>query len=163
MSDQGSVYVDFIAAELRREYERRDKIDTRAAGTVTGAAGLITISLATLAIIEGKDFTVHGIVAVCVVVTLIAFLVSAALAILAAFNWPYYVTTSKTMAGMLSSPHWQDSEVTARNFTSQINSRTLFSLRAGNNRKADLFLAALVCQVVAVAGVAVTILTIVFW
>ena len=111
--------------------------------------------------VKGKDFTIHGIAAVCVVLALSAFIISAALAALASFNWTYYVTAPRTLRAMLSSPHWQDSEATARNYTSQVNWRTLCSLRAGNNRKTDLFLASLVGQVVAIISIAVTVITII--
>jgi Na+/melibiose symporter-like transporter len=157
LTDQGSVYVEFIVAEIQREYDRRDRIDTRCAALVTAAAGLITISFAALAALKGKNAPIHGVSLACITVTVIAFVSSAVLATLAAANWSYEVAKSSTLSEMLSS-HWQDSQVTARNHTARINVRTLRTLRTGNNRKSTLFLAALLSQVVAITGLAVTIL-----
>jgi hypothetical protein len=161
LTGQGSVYTEFIASELKREYERRDRIDTRAAATVTGAAGLITISLAALAVIKGKDFVVHGAALVSLFIALLFFVASATLATAAAINWPYLVAKPDTLKTMLSASHWTDTEVTAMNSTAQLNCRTLNSLRRGNDRKSDLFLAALAGQVLAIAGLAVTVFLIV--
>jgi hypothetical protein len=161
VTGQGSVYADFIASELNREYARRDRIDARAAAIATGAAGLLTISLAVLAVVKGKDFTVHGAATVSLATTLLAFVASAALATTATINWSYSIAAPRTLQAMLSVAHWSDTEVAARNSTAQLNCRTLTSLRRGNNRKSDLFLAALASHLLAIVGLAITVFLVV--
>ncbi|MCL1871657.1 MAG: hypothetical protein FWF90_14770 [Promicromonosporaceae bacterium] len=150
MSDQGVVYTTFIATELTREYERRARIDSRAAATVTAATGLLTVAVAALALIRGKDLQVHGLAGALVAATTVAFLVSAVLASVAAVNWQYWVASpDPTLQSMLGEEHWQDTETTARNNVGSLNIETLTTLRHGNNRKSAFLLGALLAQVAA--------------
>lgn len=160
MSDQGTVWVGLIQAELGREYHRRDRIDARATAVATSAAGLAAFVFAALAVVKGKDFVLHGVGGASLMVTTVGFLTSCGLAALATFNRSYEVATSNTLTAMLSS-HWQDSEVTARNLAARLDLKTLTTLRSGNNWKSILLLAALISQLVGVLGLTMT--TVLVW
>lgn len=58
--DQGTEWSDFIKKELDREYTRRDTLNTRAAGAITSATTLITVSLAVIGIAKGAHYVIDG-------------------------------------------------------------------------------------------------------
>lgn len=149
MSAQGTEYATFVAAELKREVDRRDAVNSRAGTAVTSATGLVTVTLAVFAVLKGKDFVVHGGAFVALVVALLMLILSAALAVLAGLSWRYDVATPATLTLMLTT-HWTDSEVSARNISARSNVRTLRTLRAGTNIKSNLLIAAGAGQVAAI-------------
>jgi hypothetical protein len=155
LTDQGLVYASFIETQLQREFERRDKVDARAA-TVVGASGLVAIAAATVAVLRGNSFTLHGAAAAALIVALLAFLISAALATSATFAWKYDVAEPETLQRMLDD-HWSDPEASARRDCATVNIRTVTSLRKGNNRKVNFFVAALAAHVVAIAFLAAAV------
>lgn len=160
MSEQGTGWADFIHDQLDREYSRRDVLNTRAAVAVTSATGLVTIVLAVVAVIKGKDFTLTGGALVALCVAMLALLGSAVLAVLAGVSWRYRVTSTGSMRSMLAD-HWTDSEVDARYITAFCNLQTIASLRAGTTLKAHLLLAAAAAQVLAILAIATTTLILV--
>ncbi|BBX97204.1 hypothetical protein AWC15_09630 [Mycobacterium lacus] len=50
--------------ELDREYDRRDRLNTRSATAITSATTLVTVSLAVVAVLKGQHFTVSGVLKV---------------------------------------------------------------------------------------------------
>lgn len=160
MADQGSEYATFIENELKHEYDRRDAVNSRAAGAITAATGLVTIVLAVLAVLKGKDFTLTGGPLTALAVALIALLVAAVLAILAGINPSHEVTTVDTMRKMLRD-HWGDSEVDARNLVAGSNIQTIDSLRKGTNVKFRYLTGGAVVQVVAVLALSVSALLVI--
>lgn len=160
MSAQGETYAAFIAAELAREHDRREKIDTRAAAAVGGASGLVTIAVAGLAVVRGKDATIGGGAATFAALTIAAFLISAVLAVLAGLPRRYDAVGATTMSAMLDG-HWKDSEVTARNNTAYLHVRAVTSLREINRAKSVLLVASLAAQALAVACLGGVVLAVV--
>ena len=157
MAGQGSEYATFIENELKHEYDRRDAVNSRAAGAITAATGLVTIVLAVLAVLKGKDFTLTGGPLTAIAVALFALLAAAVLAILAGINWNYNVTTVDTMRQMLRD-HWGDCDIDARNIAAHCNVETISSLRKGTNIKIRYLVAGAGAQVVAVLALSVSAL-----
>jgi hypothetical protein len=84
MDEQGSEWVAFIAKELDREYARRDSLNGRSSTAITSATGLVTISLAVLAVFKGEHFTISGVLKVgSLLAAVVLLLVAAVLSILA--------------------------------------------------------------------------------
>jgi hypothetical protein len=160
MSQQGATYAAFIQMELDRELERRDSANSRAATAITSATGLVTLTLAAVAVLKGQSTLLHGTSEAWLVVGVIALLVAAVLAVLAGVNWRYNVTTPETLAEMRTT-RWGDSEVTASNVVTHCNILTITSLRAGTNVKMTFLLSAYGIQVLAIAALAVAFISIV--
>lgn len=160
MSQQGASYAAFIQSELDREHERRDSVNARAATAITSATGLVTLTLAAVAVIKGQSTLLHGTSQAWLVVAVIALLVAATLAVLSGVNWRYNVTTPETLAEMRTT-HWSDTEVTASNVVAHCNILTIKALRAGTNVKMALLLSAHGVQVFAIAALAVAFVSIV--
>jgi hypothetical protein len=160
MSQQGATYAAFIQSELDREHERRGSVNSRAATAITSATGLVTLTLAAVAVIKGESTLLHGAAEAWLVVGVAALLVAAILAVLSGVNWRYHVTTAETLAEMRTT-HWGDSEVTASNVVAHCNILTVTSLRAGTNVKMTLLLSAYGVQVLAIAALAVAFISIV--
>lgn len=78
MDEQGSEWVAFIAKELDREYDRRDRLNTRSATTITSATTLLTVSLAVVAVLKGQHFAVSGILKVGFLLGAVVLLLAAA-------------------------------------------------------------------------------------
>ncbi|MFD4438441.1 hypothetical protein ACFWPK_01530 [Nocardia sp. NPDC058519] len=160
VADQGAGWAAFIHDQLDREYSRRDALNTRAAGAVTSATGLVTLVLAVVAVLKGKDFTLTGGALVALYVGMLALLGSAVMAVLAGVNWRYRVTSTDSMRAMLVD-HWTDSEVSARYVSAYCNLETVTSLRAGTSVKARLLLGAAAMQVLAILSIATSALILV--
>lgn len=150
LSDQGSVYGDFIAAEFQRELDRRDKMNSQAVSFATTAGGLLALSIAALAFLRGKTFvpsdTAKGLLAA----ALGMYVLATALALWAAISRKYRVVTAGALKQMLTD-HWTDSEVTARNIIGRLNTESVGTLRRGNEVKALLLMAAAGAQTAALA------------
>jgi hypothetical protein len=159
--DQGKQYAAFIEAELAAETDRRASVNTRAAAALTGAAGLVTLVLAVFAVLVGKDFVLSGHAKDYLFKALIALLLAAIAALLAGIPWTTSRPSPESLRSFLNVPgteeeqgerkqSWRNSEVTARNFTSQANVDAIEALRPGTTIKSFFLLIAALLQVVAV-------------
>ena len=160
MTAQGQYYADFIAAQLKDEFERRDWLNDAAISLVTRSTGLLTLVIAALAFLVGKTGNVPGLVEVCVVVAVIALLTSACLAVYLTLDYKFLIATTGTMRSMLTS-HWNDSESRALHATAHCNLKTIETLRPGTRRKSRILKASGGCQVLAVLALAVCALAVV--
>jgi hypothetical protein len=160
MADQGTEYARFIEAQLEYEYDRRDAVNSRSATAITSATGLVTITLVVIAVLKGKDFTLHGGALIALFIAFLGLLVSAVMGVLGGMNWPFPVTSVSTMSLMVGD-HWRDSEVTARGVAAFCNVKTINALRAGTNIKYRFLLAAAIAQVVAILALGVSALIVV--
>jgi hypothetical protein len=151
--DQGKEYAAFIAAQLAAEQDRRASFNARAAGGLTGAAGLVTVVLAVFTAFVGRDFKLSGDAKNFLVAALIALLAAALCAVLAGLPWRYKVTRPSTLHHFLG-PSWHDSEEKARRRTAYCNAVVSGSLRRGNSIKSALLIAMAACQAIAIAALA---------
>ena len=147
LSEQGTTYYKFVEAELGIEYDRRASLNSRAKEFSATSSAFIALVVALLALIVGKDYKFTALGAWSVVLALAAFVAASLLALLASMAKETLVTNEKTVQRMLSSEHWKDNEVDARNTVATLNARTTWSLRNGNNVKASRLEWALRCQV----------------
>lgn len=154
--DQGKQYAAFIEAQLAAETDRRNSVNSRAATTLTGATGLVTLALAAFVIFVGKDPVLSGPAKFCLAVALVALFFAAVSAVLAGLPWTSSATSPETMRSFLrdtnlrGSQGWNNSEVTARNFTAQCNLRAIEVLRPGTKKKFIALIIANVFQILAV-------------
>ena len=159
--DQGRQYSEFVEAELAAEGARRDSVNSRAATALTGSAGLVTLVLAVFTVFIGKEFTLSGWPKWFLAMALIALLAAALCAVVAGVPWIAPATKAKTLHRFRTS-RWGDTEVTARGMTAYCNAVGVERLRPGTRVKFYFLLAAHVCQAVAIAGLVVCTLGVVF-
>ena len=155
--EQGTEFADYIQEVLNQEYSRRDSVNGRATAATTAATGLVTITLAVIAVLKGKDFTLHGWAYRTLVGAFVALLAAAILGVLAGLTWGYKVATIDTLRQLVGS-RWQSTEVTARSAVAQFNVRAIETLRRGNNTKFNLLTASAWCQVLALIALGATAL-----
>jgi hypothetical protein len=156
LSEQGDCYASFVEAELKREFERKDKLDARSSAAVIGSGGLLAVAVAGLAVVKGKDFTLEGVSAILLAVGLLLFLAASLLGSLASLNWKYEVATADTLSAMIES-HWVDTEPTAKNSCARLHISTIASLRPINNWRALLLACSVWAQTGAIAALAGTV------
>lgn len=141
-SGDGVVYVDFLLAETTQEHERRASLQNRAAslsGFGTGAVGLIATGAA---IALGRDPAFSLQVSMLLLVTLLLFIASTALAVVVlAIGQKFQVADTATLSRMVNAG-WNDSETTARRAVALLAAKSTVSLRSGNNRSATRLLCA---------------------
>lgn len=136
-ADQGSAFTEHTQWHLEHELERRDAVNKRAAQVLASSTGIVTVVVALLAALKGKDAILSGAAA-----GLLAFavfsLLFAALAALAA-SWPgppfKYDAVSETTLDKMLTEHWTKSETTARAITARANLTSIISLRKTSGRK----------------------------
>ncbi len=155
MADQGTVYAEFVRAELQAENDRRNSINDRAGAALTGAGGLVTLVLAVFAALTGTETLVLTDGSrMALAVALLALLSCAFCAVIAGLPWRFRVSDADTLRAMVNE-HWGDDEVDARNITADLNTRVLLSLRSGTSIKVGFLIGAAGCQMVAIGALGV--------
>lgn len=154
MADQGTVYAEFIKAELQAENERRKSVNDRAGSALMAAGGLVTLVLAVFTALTGTETLILSSAAkTYLAAALLALLACAFCAVMAGLPWRFRVTDAGTLRAM-TNEHWGDDEIDARNVTADLNSQVLLSLRRGTSIKVGFLIAAAVCQMVAIGALA---------
>lgn len=157
MPDQGSTYASFLEGALKAERERRAALDSRATSVVTASAAFVTLVVALVAWILGKDYRyVTSGATYIILIALAFFIASSVCALIAGQLREYEVPDPETLRLFLSS-RWTDTEVTARNNCGWLNLDTLSSLRVGNHIKAWWLDWALRLQALAVLALSVAV------
>lgn len=156
MADTGVTYAAFIEGELKAEHDRRTAVDARAAGVATASSAFIALAGALSVLVTGKDYEFSQAGAQGVFLSMASFLLAAIVALVASGARKYEVATSGTLDKMLGT-HWNDDAQAARHAVATANAKSIKSLRIGNNRKAGQLVVAHVFQVLAVAGLIVTL------
>lgn len=135
--NQGLEWVNFIAKELDREYDRRDILNSRSSTAITSATALVTLSLAVVAVAKGEHFVVTGILKILLLVaSLVLLLAAAVLSIFAgASGGRFFVAAAEDMDRMLGQELWGTDTIDARNYTAELDVLAIRSLRSGNNTK----------------------------
>jgi hypothetical protein len=154
---QGSEFAAFIEEELKQEFNRRDLVNARSTTAITASTGMVTVVLAVIAVLKGKDFTLTGWSLRMLFVGLLALLAAAVLGVLAGLSWGYKVLSGKALKEV-SGPRWPTPEQTARSMIAQFNVVTITTLRKGNDIKFWLFFACSCCQAAALLALGATAL-----
>lgn len=154
MTVTGERYADFIAAQLKDEYERHDYLVDAATSMVTRATGLIAIVVAALTFLSGKSFSASTAVRISALIAIAALLASALCAVFASLGYRFLVASTNTLRVMATS-HWDDAEVKALHATAHCNLKTIETLRPNTKRKARILLISSAFQACAVAALAV--------
>ena len=149
MSDQGAEYSAFIAAELGREFDRREKLGAQASAVLTTSTAVVSLVAGIVVFVLPDKFQFQaGFARDWLLAALAGFLGAGVCGIVAGFNFKYQVADAPTLNSMTSA-HWTDSEVSARNIAAKLNVLTLQSLRVGNNHKATWLVGSFVMQLLA--------------
>lgn len=136
-ADQGVEWSNFINKELEREYSRRDTVNTRAAGSVTSATALITVTLAVVGIAKGAHYVISGLELQALLGAAVLLLfVAVVLGISAgAAGGEFTVASEADLRSLLSAERWPMNTVDARNYTADLNIIAITTLREGTSRK----------------------------
>lgn len=157
MSTGGPKYAVFLEQELKAERDRRINLDTRAQSVVTVSGSLVTLLAAVGAFISSrKDYRLPSVTHAPLIITVVMFTVTIALAILASFNFRYDVADKQTLM-QLPRQHWADSEDIALKNITATNVTTVTSLRYGNDQKATFILVALIAQLLSLGSLGLTV------
>ena len=156
MSDQGDTYAQFIESELKLEYERRSTLDSRALAVATSSSAFLALVFAVSVVVTGKDYKFSHGGTRGLLITLASFIAAAALGLVANAAREYEVPAVATLR-LMTSDHWTDREVDARNITAGLNVTAIAFLRGGNNSKARLVVVAFLFQMAAVLGIVATL------
>src|SRR4051812_21930335 len=101
MSEQGTVYAEFVKAELQAENERRKSVNDRAGSALIGAGGLVTLVLAVFAALTGTETLVlNGAAKAFLAGALLALLSCAVCAVTAGLPWRFDVADAETLQAM---------------------------------------------------------------
>lgn len=162
-ADQGTEWSDFIKKELEREYTRRDTVNSRAAGAVTSATTLITVTLAVVGIAKGAHYVIHGLLLSLLAAALLLLLVAAVLSIVAgAVGGGFRVASEDDLRSMLSAEMWPAHTIDARYYTADLNILAIKTLREGNSTKYRSLVLAHILQATGVLLLALFALKVIF-
>jgi hypothetical protein len=148
-----AIYAVYIEAQLKAEYDARTSINTRAASALTGATGLVTLTLAVFAVLVGTQHVFTGCARDWLIVALGLLLLAGAFAVAAAFPWRQELTSTRTIHKMLNARRL-DPEDVAIDAVAYCNAVAVQSIRSGTAVKVWLLLAAGIAQILAIAALA---------
>lgn len=161
--DRGTQYTAFIEAELKRESERRDSVNTRAVSAVTGSTALATLVLAVFAVMIGRDAIVHGPAKVSITVAVIALLLASGCAVQAARTRTAELVSIDNLKVLLTEEHWiKDNEPNARYHSCKYMLEEIKDLRSGTTKRGNWLRRSAVLQLVAVAALAFSVIWVAF-
>lgn len=160
--ERGSQYAAFVEAELKREIDRRDSINSRAVATLTGATGLATLVLGLFAVVIGKDATINGVAKILMTAAVLALLAASTFALVAARPRKNYVTGIETLEQILLPKFWGNYEPHARWQTSRLMIDQIKDLRPETLTRGKRLVASAVLQVVAVLFLGLSTIVVVF-
>lgn len=163
-AEQGVEWAEFIKRELEREYSRRDTVNKRAAGAVTAATALITVTLAVVGIAKGAHYVISGLELLALLAAaLLLLLVAAVLSIVVgAVGGDFKVASENDMRRMLSPQLWPAHTIDARYYTADLNIIAITTLREGNGKKYHCLVLAYVVQAAGVFLLALFALKVIF-
>ena len=150
MAEQGSEWAKFIQEEYKREFDRRSSINARATASITGTTGLVTVLLAVIAVLKGKDHLFTGTPALALLGGLFALLTSALFGIIALSSRGYEACSTETLNLWLTKENWKLNETDARFQVAHYTIRLLKSLIASNDKKRDFLRLAAATQLIAI-------------
>jgi hypothetical protein len=159
--EYNAVYPEFIANELKIERERRANLESRGGTVVTQSAALSALLIAAAGFARGSGaahLSDTGIRAVVVSTTL--FMAAGVLGILVSFPYLYRqqsLTNDDTLRAMIDE-HGTDPADTARRIVAYVNTRTLATLRWGDNLKVRILSWAQLAQIGALAALLIAVL-----
>jgi len=135
MAEQGEVYAQFVAVELEHERKRRERLEARATATIATSAALLALAAA-LGIFDPDSLLKQpNLVQGAFFVGAFFVVLSAVLALWAGWLHGYDVLDEEEVWRLLIDD-WGDDSDDARGKVAQFNSKTLRSLRPGNDSKA---------------------------
>lgn len=157
MTTAAEVYGSFIHDELKGEIARKSSLEARGLAVVTTSATLLTAMLALGVFVSGQEgFSLAGGTVGLLLVALVAFICAAILGLLSNRVMRYLVASVPSLHLMLDE-HWRDDVLEARAVVALAQIQTIEAVRAGNDRKARLLIAAMASQLAAAALVSVAV------
>ncbi|NTY58731.1 hypothetical protein [Mycolicibacterium sphagni] len=160
--ERGTQFAAFLEAELKREIDRRDSINTRAIAALTGATGLATLVLALFAVVIGKDATINGAAKILMMVAVLALLAASGFALVAARPRKNYVIGVETLEEIITPKIWGLFEPHARHQTSRLIIEQIKDLRPETLTRGRRLIASAALQVVAVLFLGLSTIVVVF-
>jgi hypothetical protein len=153
VSAAGKVYEQMVGAVVAAEFDRKKTLEGRGTTILTTSGSLLTLIFGLTVVVSGKDTRFENQWAVMfLMASLLAFVVSAFIAIFIAINGSTYTLAGQPLLESLTTNEtWEDkSEDEARRIWVKRQVNTSLSLRKGNNRKAKAVTWSLGTQVLAV-------------
>jgi hypothetical protein len=148
----GEIYREHVGKLFAAEFERRAVLEARGDSIIKTSAGIITLIVALAVFISGNDykFTNHWDSVWILAVSLLTFVISAAIAIYVQ-NWALeYKFTGKKTLGKLTQELWDLSPDDALRMCLQRDINSTLSLREGNDKKVSAAQYSVILQVVAI-------------
>lgn len=153
------IYTDYVKLLLDAEATRRTALEEKGGAVITTSGSLVTLLFGLVAVItSAKTFTLPGASHGWLVAAIVFFLAAALIAILISVPLPYGQTTI-TMANLAS--WWNQPPQQALAAISGVRLEALAAARRMNGIKARILIAAIVCELLAVAMLGVAVLRIV--
>lgn len=153
VSAAGKIYEQMVGAVVAAEFDRKKTLEGRGATILTTSGSLLTLIFGLTVVVTGKDAKFGNPWAVLfLMASLLAFVVSAVIAIFIAINGSKYTLAGRPLLESLTENEiWEDkSEDEARRIWVKRQVNTGLTLRKGNNRKAKAVTWSLAAQVLAV-------------
>jgi hypothetical protein len=148
-SPAGKVYEQLVGALVAAEFDRKKTLESRGTAILTTSGSLLTLIFSLTVVVSGKDakFGSHWAVML-LMASLLAFVVSAVIAIFIATYGSKYTLTGRMVLGKLTEDEiWAKTEDDARRMWVKRQVNTINTLRTGNSRKANAVMWSLIAQV----------------
>ena len=154
-----AIYTDFVKVLLDAEATRRTALEQKGGAVITTAGSLVTLLFGLVAVItSAKTFTLPGTSHGWLVAAIVLFIAACLIAILISVPLPYGQTT--ITVAMLAS-WWNQPPEQAEAAISGARLQALAASRRMNGLKAQILIAAIACELLALVMLGVAVIRIV--
>jgi hypothetical protein len=156
--DVGAVACAFIGEEVDAESDRKSSLESRAIAVITSSGTLVTLLLGLAALVtKSSTFVLDRPERWLLSASALLFVVSAALGIVASAPFRYLLVDPKSLTSTVAPNVWsEDGSVLHRELTT-VRLAQLEDARTHNESRAEMLVAALAVQVLAVLLTAATV------
>jgi hypothetical protein len=151
-ADGRGIYADYIKEQLDAQEARKVSIEQRGLAVITTSGVLVTLlfGLTALSVRGGNEFVIPDGATAFLIAALILFVLAALSAIATNLPRSYEGPTVAGLRGAVTD-RWGDTEAVASEMVSLTRLKALESAKTNNDRKGLALVAAMVCEIAAVA------------
>ena len=147
-----AIYADYIKEQLEAQEARKVSLEQRGLAVITTSGALVTLlfGLTALTVRRASTFVIPDSSAALLVAALVFFVLAALLAIVTNLPRSYEGVTVDALRKAVKE-RWEDSEAVASEMVALTRLKMLASARSNNDLKGRALVAAMACEILAVA------------
>jgi hypothetical protein len=153
----GTAYATLIQEQVDQERNRKASLEQRGAFVTTSSGGLVTLLFGLVAIVAEVPVTLSSSSVGLLITAMILFVLAVVLGICVDWPIPYGEPHGDWMKPLLTDHYWGAPSAVGSLASSKARYEIIGHFREQNAKKANVLIAAFICEVLAIAGIALVV------